>query len=1353
MGVKNLKTIFKQYSRANKRERIPEGSTLCIDGNGWTYYLYRTLERKYGGEYAKFDRLIRKQVRKMLRNKLNLIVFWDGPTVYMKEDCRNARKANNEKRWQNLQSFCLDGEKHKKDDLPKPPVVNEQLKSTLKELEVATVVCDAEADITISTYVRDNPGSYAYGDDSDYFVFGIPYIQFGDLMLRAKRTEAIVWDEGKISKFLYLNKRQMVELGILLGNDYTFKLMSRETQFAGKNVLEKLLYLQNHEELEISSKNSKLQEAIEFSRDLYNFRPIEKYPRAEKHFATKCELKKQGESLATTALHQLRKDFQNNEGISALQKMIETLSLNQDQQHIHGDIPVNFENAFIANEYQILCRQIEPTLNPRTVYNGRLFHKLADEITKETPKKNPLEVPIPERDTNSLPIDFYKEKLLNVISSNRVTIIQGETGCGKSSRIPQFIYEQNPNCKLMVAQPRRIACFNLTKFLRTKLNPKIVGMRLGMGTRDEGRGCRIWFVTTGYLLQLIGHNEAYFRNHTHIVIDEAHERSVDADVLCFFVKKLLSTNPNIKVIIMSATLRASIYIKYFEKENGAPIAPLFVGSRRFKNSVLYAEDLMTLLPAQKQAIGELVTKTNIPCCERKQMLLIKMLIRYIGAKTSGENILVFLPGLKEIVELVEYFDTLKAKKKYICVPIHSEVPFEEQQEALDTNISPNTIKVILATNAAESSVTFPNVDHVICTGLAKSIQANSVLVKQWISKDSAEQRAGRTGRERPGVVYRLYSKNLYASFREFQEAEIQRIPLDETVLYLKNTLDSDLFQVMEQIIEPVSMECLQGSIEMLYKEGIIATPNKDAHLTPLGALVSKLPISYKLGKIVGLGIVLGIPHSAVGLAAAMSLQVIPFRRVSPLVCNVDKYNKICKEIIGNKMFFDRQSRSQPIMYWNVLQQWLALPTKGRTTWACTHQLAHRRMHEYARTYKHICGVLNIDPLGYIQVDYSMQRFLMTWAFGSNLLTGVSVCNGNEIKVKPTVAEHIKKLLPKVNIRSRVQELWCIFDLPSNSDLPAAFAQHADDMRLHVFGVYYTDTSVLRLQRHGKLSEHTKFTKESLQKLLAEFFDEVGTKGAILIMKKKNKAVMWSFGTYVLLPNSPLHRFGEWQCQKSQRNMLISKEQETAISTLKVIVAGHYNKKFHFLQKKVGAQPEQKSAKLQLPRTQWTQGNTQVSMPRLSVPLASYSSYKRWALCSHLVYYGNKGSAYANNVSVIEDEAWLHRAMLLSGYNSATHLLSADTLVYGSQLSKDLKNALSTEINYSPALTEVVVTYLLGNQHVSYTVNDAANESLYFREPINRMLQPRNYAVNYDVRNRDVGIIAPTGPRQNMGNML
>ena len=161
------------------------------------------------------------------------------------------------------------------------------------------------------------------------------------------------------------------------------------------------------------------------------------------------------------------------------------------------------------------------------------------------------------------PITHRRPPRENTSSRNRVTIICGETGCGKSSRLPLMLLESDAKAKMFVSQPRRIAARALCDRVRQSLGDE-VGLRLGFGERDESRKTRLWFCSTGYLVRLVAHTRIVaLKTHTHIIVDEVHERSVDTEILCLLLRRLVQEHPTIRVVLMSATVCVDLYASYF----------------------------------------------------------------------------------------------------------------------------------------------------------------------------------------------------------------------------------------------------------------------------------------------------------------------------------------------------------------------------------------------------------------------------------------------------------------------------------------------------------------------------------------------------------------------------------------------------------------------------------------------------------------------------------------------------------------------------------------------------------------------------------------------------------------------
>ena len=242
------------------------------------------------------------------------------------------------------------------------------------------------------------------------------------------------------------------------------------------------------------------------------------------------------------------------------------------------------------------------------------------------------------------------------------------------------------------------------KRVRASVGDK-VGMRMGHGVRDEFDGTCIHFVTTGYLVRLVAHHPETFEDHTHLIIDEVHERSVDGDLLCLLARRLLSSFPSLRLVLMSATVHTALYKNYFarELEYYGEMECLSVGAHRYPLDINYLEDLYSAkkgfpsmiasaarnLADRTSQIGS-KSKDDVPqSVPKEQYSLVVSIIKAIGVEGTG--ILVFVSGIADITELTERFEGMS---KYKLYAIHSDLPFEEQEAAF-TPAAYNEIKVTL----------------------------------------------------------------------------------------------------------------------------------------------------------------------------------------------------------------------------------------------------------------------------------------------------------------------------------------------------------------------------------------------------------------------------------------------------------------------------------------------------------------------------------------------------------------------------------------------------------------------------------------------------------------------------------
>ena len=517
-----------------------------------------------------------------------------------------------------------------------------------------------------------------------------------------------------------------------------------------------------------------------------------------------------------------------------------------------------------------------------------------------------------------------------------------------------MLLRSSPNSRMFVSQPRRIAARALTDRVRDT-NPDLkdeVGMRLGFGMKDESRCTRLWFCTTGYLTRLLAFHPEAFDHHTHLVIDEVHERSVDTDILCLLAKRLLTTNKKISLILMSATLAANIYKDYFSVSRD----PIHVGVRTFPIKISYLEDILDddsslYLPQKTMSAATSLVSTfqgarggngnvNIPAIQKKQYALAVGLAKEVGS--PGSSVLIFVSGMNDIVEITELVESTTSlgdpNVTYVCMPIHGDIPFDDQMSAFAPCDS-GTVKIIIATNAAESSVTLPDVDHVICLGLMKQIQYNEsthrqILQSTWISGAAAKQRAGRTGRVREGNVYRLYTRNFHDTWREFERGEIKRVPLDSVILSLKEMLGESeaVTPVLTSVIEPPDVSHIGRAFGSLYEDNFIETPDDTGRLTRMGRFVTSIGLDLQLGRFVGLGFQFGVEKECTAIAAVLQQPRSPWRIANPLIHqDPGEYNSIMAGVFLSKSYFDGGMYSEPLSMVMLMLAYMSECEEGDTS--------------------------------------------------------------------------------------------------------------------------------------------------------------------------------------------------------------------------------------------------------------------------------------------------------------------------------------------------------------------------------------------------------------------------------------
>ncbi len=455
---------------------------------------------------------------------------------------------------------------------------------------------------------------------------------------------------------------------------------------------------------------------------------------------------------------------------------------------------------------------------------------------------------------DELPVVAKREAIKQAIADNQVVIICGETGSGKTTQLPKICLELERGVHGMIGhtQPRRIAARSVAQRIAAELATGL-GQAVGYKVRFSDKissSSYIKLMTDGILLAET-QSDPKLRAYDTLIIDEAHERSLNIDFLLGYLTRLLPQRPDLKLIVTSATIDAERFSKHF---NHAPVIEVsgrtYPVEIRYQPVVLDDEDL-ELQQKMLNAVDEILQTSH-----------------------SGD-ILVFLPGEREIRETTEslrkhHFDRNQPGVPGMeILPLFARLSFSEQERVFKTD---QARRIILATNVAETSLTVPGIRYVIDTGWARINRysyRNKVeqLRTEKISRASASQRAGRCGRIASGICYRLYSEEDYQARPEFTDPEILRSSLAAVILRMESLKIGDVEHF--PFLEPPSARMIADGYQLLAELGGV---DENKRLTPLGWQLAKFPIDPRIARMVLAAKQENCLHEVLIIAAALSLQ-------------------------------------------------------------------------------------------------------------------------------------------------------------------------------------------------------------------------------------------------------------------------------------------------------------------------------------------------------------------------------------------------------------------------------------------------------------------------------------------------
>lgn len=523
----------------------------------------------------------------------------------------------------------------------------------------------------------------------------------------------------------------------------------------------------------------------------------------------------------------------------------------------------------------------------------------------------------------ALPIAAQREHILHTINSSQVTVLSGETGCGKSTQLPAYVLEdalsRGEPCRIYVTEPRRISAISLAQRVSQELGeaPRTIGTVdsfIGYAIRLEthvARTTRLVYATTGIVLRMLESDA--FDNITHIIVDEVHERSIESDFLLIVLRTLAAVRPSLKIVLMSATLDAERISEYF---GGCPT--LAVPGRTFPVEVNFLEDVLEFTGykledgspyARRQLTDKQVQlededededeNEQVPPSEVaprysaetvdtlmrlnehvvNHELIIVLLERLClhGGLDNGGAILVFLPGIGDIRRI---YDALLAHRQFSSAvfriyALHSSVASEGQGAVFDVP-PPGVRKIVLSTNIAETGITIPDVTCVIDSGKHREMRYDekrkiSRLVECFVARSNAKQRRGRAGRVQAGVCFHLFTRARHDTLlEEHPLPEMLRLSLQELALKLKVMrvrIGNSIEHALSQALDPPLAINVQRAVNSLIEVHALTATEE---ITPLGRHLSHMPLDVYLGKFLLVAVLFRCVDPALTITAVLS---------------------------------------------------------------------------------------------------------------------------------------------------------------------------------------------------------------------------------------------------------------------------------------------------------------------------------------------------------------------------------------------------------------------------------------------------------------------------------------------------
>jgi len=607
----------------------------------------------------------------------------------------------------------------------------------------------------------------------------------------------------------------------------------------------------------------------------------------------------------------------------------------------------------------------------------------------------------------ALPVSERADDIRSAIEQHQVVIVAGETGSGKTTQLPKLCLQAGRGLAGQIghSQPRRLAARSVAGRIAEELNVSL-GQAVGYQVRftdATAENTLVKLMTDGILLNEVQH-DPYLNRYDTLIIDEAHERSLNIDFLLGYLKRLLPKRPDLKLIITSATIDVERFAEHFD---GAPV--IEVSGRTFPVDVLYRP----MSPEEDDYAADL------PGAVLNSIEEIERLEKAGETHSRGGDVLVFMPGEREIRETVQTLKRAQLRDTEL-MPLYARLSASEQQRIFSDHTGR---RIVLSTNVAETSLTVPGIHYVVDSGLVR-ISRYSTRSKvqrlpiEPVSQASANQRAGRCGRIAPGLCIRLYDEEDFQQRPEFTDPEILRTNLASVILQM---LQMRLGLVEDfPFLEAPDQRQIRDGYTLLSE---LAAVNDKGRLTPLGKELARLPVDPRLGRMV---IEANRQKSLAEVLVIASALSLPDPRERP---------QEKQQAAAEKHAQDKDKDSDFVAFWNLWQRYEEQRqslSQGQLRKYCKQQfLNYLRMREWRDIHRQLtllCRDLgyqtNAEPAGYEAIHKSLAAGLLSQIAAFKEDRQYTAARGRQCRIHPSSA--LSRRGPKWLVAAELVETTQLF---------------------------------------------------------------------------------------------------------------------------------------------------------------------------------------------------------------------------------------------------------------------------------------------------------------------------------------